>query len=163
MTLTTNHRWHLWNGLRGWMWQPCQVEIPVTNRKLDITTALRSFQFDASLIQYFIKTASQPGWSLSLSISISIWQRANVVAESKNSFSLSIYIKNLWFWECFSGCDLLDSLSFLQENDLFIRMCWLKEASPTLGWLPVWALPGQALACCVFNLLSQGSWKIFAV
>ena len=74
------------------------------NRKLDITTAVRNFQFEASQIIIFYQDCFPTRlifltwFSLSLSVSMFVCWSANAVAESKDSVSLCIYIESVWLF-----------------------------------------------------------------
>lgn len=87
--LAINHRQHWWSGFGSWMWRLRQGKVSVTKRKLDMTTALRNFQFDASLIAchqdiFPRRVTLLIPLFLSSFISISVWQRANAVTVSED-------------------------------------------------------------------------------
>lgn len=104
--LAINHRQQGWSGFRSWMWHLCQGTVSVTNRKLDMTTALRNFQFDASLIAHYQDSFPRTAillilFFLSSFISIFVWQSANAVAMSEDNLLLSLHCGNgaflVWF------------------------------------------------------------------
>lgn len=140
-------------------------EVPVTNRKLDNHSCKGLSVWCLTDIFYQDSFPTRPifltWFSLSLSISIFIWQCAKAVTESKDSFSFCIYTENLWFLVMLFLVWLVRQPQFSLEK-LFTGCTDWGKPVPSFDWLPLWALPGQASACSDFDLLSQGPWKTLA-